>query len=407
MIIRTCLYLFVSISINFHILFAQVVNKVLVSGDGLADHRQHELDVAASFMEGYSSVENTPFGGTVEIYAGDVQSSFNYASSHDFNMIIRSYSGLTEAIPIADNYPLIKIVMPSGSNNYEESFSGDVINSPIIITGAGVDHNVTGYKIEFFSIDPITTSNLSSFANGYIAGQIAYIANTLNCSIEDARLLARSTASNLGSFDYNDGFGKINITSALNTGLPVELTFFTGVENGNQIDLYWETATEVNNYGFDVERSFSSPGMDWMTIGFVEGNGNSNSSKYYNYIDKNIRRSGIYYYRLKQIDNDGQFEFSSIVEIDFSKPSGFKLNQNYPNPFNPVTSITFQIPVKAIVTLNVYNIVGKVIATLLEGEVEPGCYVRNFDGNDLASGVYFCKLQANEFVEIKKMLLLK
>ena len=405
--LRISFYLFVSIALNFHLLLAQVVNKVLVSGDGLPEHVQHELDVKEAFMFGYGSYDNTQFGKTVEFFGGDVQGSFNYASSNGFNLIIRSYTGLEEAISIADNFPFIKIVMPSGSNTYEESFSGDVINSPVIITGAGVDHNVTGYKIEFFSIDPITKSNLSSFANGYIAGQIAYIANTLNCSIEDARLLARSTASNLGSFDYYDGFGKINITSALNAGLPVELTLFTGVENGDQIDLSWETATEVNNYGFNIERSSPSPRISWKTIGFVGGNGNSNSPKYYKYIDKNIQRSGIYNYRLKQIDNNGQFEFSRIVKINLNKPLRFKLNQNYPNPFNPVTSITFQIPVKGKITLKVFNIVGKEVAILMDDEVEPGSYVRNFNGNDLASGVYFCKLQANEFVDIKKMLLLK
>ena len=123
--------------------------------------------------------------------------------------------------------------------------------------------------------------------------------------------------------------------------LPVELTSFTACVIGNAVKLSWETETEVNNYGFEVERSkkFDARSETWEKIGFVNGNGNSNSPKSYFYEDKNVT-AGKYSYRLKQIDNDGQFEYSKTIEVNITLPAKFELSQNYPNPFNP-TKKTF------------------------------------------------------------------
>ena len=188
---------------------------------------------------------------------------------------------------------------------------------------------------------------------------------------------------------------------------PVELVSFTGVVNGNQIDLYWETATEVNNYGFEIERSLVSAGTGWGAIGFLEGNGNSNSPKYYNYNDKNIQRSGSYNYRLKQIDNDGSYEYSNIIDVNISLPNKYYLSHNYPNPFNPETKIDFSIPQKQMVMLKVYNTLGKQVAELVNEVRDAGSYSVIFNGSKLPSGIYIYRLQTPEYMSNQKMTLLK
>ncbi len=175
--------------------------------------------------------------------------------------------------------------------------------------------------------------------------------------------------------------------------LPVELTSFSANIEGNKILLNWETATEVNNYGFEIEKQKSeinNKNSMWEKVGFVEGNGNSNSPKFYSYKDNSITISGKYFYRLKQIDIDGKFEYSDEIEVNISAPEEFNLSQNYPNPFNPVTTIKYQIPaqdqndntsVLTSVRLNVFDVLGNEIATLVNEKQNPGNYEVSFDGS--------------------------
>ena len=189
---------------------------------------------------------------------------------------------------------------------------------------------------------------------------------------------------------------------------PVELTSFIAEVKQRDITLHWKTATEVNNYGFEVERASSSttPGQDWQKVGFVQGNGNSNSPKEYSFADKELS-GGKYSYRLKQIDNDGQFEYSKIVEVSVSEPTKFVLEQNYPNPFNPTTKINFSIPEVQQVQLKVYDVLGNEVATLVNEEKAPGTYEVQFNASNLTSGIYFYTLKAGSFSETKKLMLLK
>ena len=190
-----------------------------------------------------------------------------------------------------------------------------------------------------------------------------------------------------------------------NTGLPVELTYFTGVLNKKHVDLNWRTETEVNNFGFEIERTKDN--SEWLTIGFVEGYGNSNSSKQYSFTDSEIYESGNYNYRLRQTDNDGTFEYSDVVTVTVGVPVLYSLGQNYPNPFNPETRIDYTIPKQQHILLRVYNILGVMVKELVN-EVKPaGNYTITFDGSDLPSGVYVYRIQAEGFSENKKMTLLK
>jgi len=190
-----------------------------------------------------------------------------------------------------------------------------------------------------------------------------------------------------------------------NQPLPVELTYFAGTLNGNNVELRWRTETEVNNYGFDIERTKEN--SDWITIGFVEGHGNSNSPKQFNFIDTDINQSGTYYYKLKQIDNDGTYEYSDVVSVEVAVPNKFYLSQNYPNPFNPDTRFDFALPEKQLVSLRIYNTLGEIVAEIVNEEREPGSYSVTFDASRLPSGVYIYRLQTSSFAAYKKMTFLK
>jgi hypothetical protein len=186
--------------------------------------------------------------------------------------------------------------------------------------------------------------------------------------------------------------------------LPVELSSFSASIYRNSIKLNWRTETEVNNYGFEVERK--SVNGNWDKIDFVNGCGNSNSPKDYSYTDNNVK-IGKYSYRLKQVDNDGTFEYSNIIEITFKNVEEYNLAQNYPNPFNPNTNISFVLPEAGNVKLTIYNLLGQAIKTLVNGFKESGLHNLSFDARDLNSGIYLYKLEANGYTQTRKMTLVK
>ena len=191
--------------------------------------------------------------------------------------------------------------------------------------------------------------------------------------------------------------------------LPVELTSFTAAIIGNKVKLNWKTETEINNYGFEVERQLGIKGQSsngWEKIGFVNGNGNSNSPKNYSFLDDNIS-SGKFLYRLKQIDNDGQFEYSSVVEIDLGNPTQYSLEQNYPNPFNPNTTIKFSIPRADNVKIKLFNLLGQEVETIIDETLEAGTHSINFNAQNINSGVYLYKIETGSYVQTRKMTLIK
>jgi len=187
--------------------------------------------------------------------------------------------------------------------------------------------------------------------------------------------------------------------------LPVELVSFSAAIKDKSVVLNWKTETEVNNYGFEVQRSIKAD--KWDVLGFVEGHGNSNSPKEYNFTDSEVNSAGTYSYRLKQIDNDGSYEFSKTIEVDFTSPISLELNQNYPNPFNPTTTISFTLPNSGLVTLKVFSMLGEEVATLANGIREAGIHTFNFNASELPSGVYIYQLSTPEKTQVRKMLLMK
>jgi|WetSurMetagenome_2_1015567.scaffolds.fasta_scaffold36692_2 hypothetical protein len=187
-------------------------------------------------------------------------------------------------------------------------------------------------------------------------------------------------------------------------GIPVELISFTANVNGKNVMLDWITATEINNSGFEIQRSIDN--SNFIYIGFLSGTGTSTEYTRYNFQDYNLD-NGKYYYRLKQIDFDGTISFSDVVEVEIKAKLDFTLFQNYPNPFNPGTTIKYQLPVASKIVLKVYNILGKEIATLVNETKEAGTHTVNFDASSLSSGVYIYKISGNESVQTKRMILVK
>lgn len=187
--------------------------------------------------------------------------------------------------------------------------------------------------------------------------------------------------------------------------IPVELVSFTASLNETSVSLNWSTATELNNRGFSVQRKV---GTQWQDLGFVEGKGTTTEINSYSYIDNisSVESNGKIYYRLKQMDYDGSFSLSGEVLVQLT-PVEYELSQNFPNPFNPVTRISFQLPYESHITLRIYDMVGSEVATLINETKVAGNYNLDFNALSLASGVYFYKLQAGDFVSTKKMLLLK
>ncbi|MBK6912336.1 MAG: T9SS type A sorting domain-containing protein [Ignavibacteriales bacterium] len=195
-------------------------------------------------------------------------------------------------------------------------------------------------------------------------------------------------------------------------GIPVELTSFTATVTRNSVSLNWQTATELNNSRFEIERKqVGSPqssvgNQEWNVIAFVPGFGTTTEPKSYSFADENLS-AGKYQYRLKQIDFDGIFEYSKSIDVEITTPTEFSLEQNYPNPFNPTTLITFGLQEKSIVNLKVFNLIGEEVALLLNEEKAAGVHTLTFNSESLPSGVYFYKLQAGSFTQTKKMILLR
>jgi hypothetical protein len=200
-------------------------------------------------------------------------------------------------------------------------------------------------------------------------------------------------------------FGTLATLALANEPLPVELSSFTAAYINSSVLLKWRTETEVNNYGFSIERRVN--GENWQSIAFVQGYGNSNSPKEYSYIDLDIFAGGTtFHYRLKQIDNDGFYKYSEQVEVEIPI-SQYMLSQNFPNPFNPSTRINYFVPQESFVSIKVYDFLGREVMTLVNETKSVGSYEIVFDASNLPSGTYFYTMIAGNYSATKKMILLK
>lgn len=192
--------------------------------------------------------------------------------------------------------------------------------------------------------------------------------------------------------------------------MPVELSSFNATINGNNVNLIWQTSSELNNSGFVIERAAINNGnsSDWLNIGSVPGKGNSTTFSDYTFTDRGLN-TGSYNYRLKQIDINGNFEYFDLENaVVIGAPGKFDLSQNYPNPFNPETKIDYNLPRDGNMNLSVYDNNGKLVTTIFNGFRNAGYYTVTFNASNLSSGVYYYRIEFENIPDkVMKMIVLK
>ena len=295
----------------------------------------------------------------------------------------------------------------SGSSATNSNANGTVFSQNSItfaFDNSGNSNRGLELKIPFAQLGASSSHTLEVFT--FVVSNTAYFS--------DVTVPGNVSGGNLG---FNPDFGNINGGPYHSSAqpLPVVLTSFNVFQNNSKVVLTWSTSTEVNNYGFEIERQKLSPTgkaieeTNWKTIGFIQGNGNSNVPRIYTYTDRDIT-NGKYAYRLKQIDYDGKYEYSKTVEIDVKLRAEDIELVAYPNPFNPETKIKYSIPdgiENAKVEVKLYDVVGQEIKTLYAGEQESGVYEIDLRGEQLTTGVYLVKLNVNEKSKLVKLILIK
>ncbi len=332
--------------------------------------------------------------------------------------VVVKVEGNVDANP---HYAIVGLRLPNDWQVDSVWFTG-AYNDYCLFLPANVPDNEPGGQVDFW-----TDSLEGRYPSGADMKWLVYQSSTAQTVIPDtldATLYVTMTPGvtqgnfNLGYFvsdaalDFTDATwyaASLNNAITVSGVVPVELTSFaaTGTKNGMQ--LKWETATETNNLGFDIERS--SDNSVFNKIGFVSGNGTTTQRSSYTFVDQSSV-SGKQFYRLKQMDFNGKFEYSKVIEANLSIPKEFSLSQNYPNPFNPSTVLNFSLPVESEVTLSVYNSIGELVKVVANGMFQAGRHNLNFNASDLPSGIYLYNISAKgsdgvEFVQTAKMLLLK
>ena len=283
---------------------------------------------------------------------------------------------------------------------------GDVFPS-LLDTMLRRDESFPGAGFELTHKDPkMFIDTVVEFTFTYTAPSTPNVTDTI---------FAVGNSVNLDFTSDNDkwNFAESFLVNVIDRPLPVELESFTATVLSNSVELQWRTASELNNKGFDIERSTESG--SWHKIGYAKGNGSSNVPINYTYKDK-VLQPGIYEYRLKQIDFNGEFNYYKLGnEVSVGNPNSFLLMQNYPNPFNPVTTIRYELHQSANVSLNIFDMTGREVMTLVDQFEEAGFYKIDFNGGNLSSGAYYYRLEVSpsnsaitgKFVDTKVMMLLK
>jgi len=319
---------------------------------------------------------------------------------------IDHYNGLTEFIPLTDS----SLVVLSDSN-------WSMIPDPTVLTLAQYKANAEYYEARLIAFANLSKASGTWPASGSATLKVTDGVDTVDYRIDsDTDLDGQpeplwprdliALGSQFNSYQLMPRYYALDILPPFT--VPVELTSFSANVNNGTVVLSWATATETNNSGFVVEKSADN--TSFSKIGFVNGNGTSAEKHDYSFIDKNV--SGTNYDRLKQIDFDGSFAYSTTVKVSVETPVSYGLSQNYPNPFNPSTTINFTLPVNAKVKVTIYNLLGKEITTLVNKDLTSGSHNFNVNLKEVSSGVYFYTIEAKGidgsiFTNTKKMTLIK
>ena len=350
------------------------------------------------------------------------------------NRIISQSSSLVSVLPafnekkIRENYTNnnYSLENPSGgtlsvtehSNQNPPSLSTPLIapNSTATNAGGTITNPNVVYHDFWFTVS-YTGNDRFGYANYDIGIDVTYFTNRSSLYIvKRADMTAPWVCINTAEVgDYLVASGLTTFCDFAIAGdsilqpLPVELASFAATINNRNVTLNWSTSSELNNSGFDIERSNDS--QSWIKVGNVTGQGTSTSMNYYTFTDRGLN-TGLYNYRLKQTDFNGNFEYFNLsTDVNIGVPLKYDLAQNYPNPFNPSTIINYDIPYDSKVTIKVFDISGKEVMTLVNEYQTAGYYTISLNASKLSSGVYFYNISAdgsgNNFRATKKMILVK
>ncbi len=198
-------------------------------------------------------------------------------------------------------------------------------------------------------------------------------------------------------------------------GDPVSLTCFDGKSIDRGIDLFWETGSEIDNYGFYVQRREAHMNEMWKDIAFLKGKGMSSSIVRYSYCDEDVILNKTYEYRLNQVDLNGKKDCGHIfpaITLTYTHEGLCILEQNFPNPFSETTTLSFSVPEKSRVTLEVLDIFGNVVRTIVDQDLDASSYNYQWDrqcndGSYASSGTYVYRLTAGDVVRTGKMTLIR
>lgn len=367
------------------------VNSVLSLNNGLISLGNNYLTLGSS-----ASVSGTPSSSKMVVTNGSGELRKMFSGTGSFTFPVGDNNDSAEYSPavidftsgsFSSAYVGIKVV---NSKHPDNNSVNDWIDRYWTVTQSGI----SGYSCNvsfYFTNDDVHGSKVDLWC-GRFADNTVYLMNAVIAS--ENKLYG--TVSNFGDF-----------TGGEQGALPVALKSFSSSVNKNTVLLNWKTSFESDCKGFEIYR-LALKSNEWSQIGFVESKGNSGSLREYLFEDKNLN-AGKYKYRLKQIDQNGNFEnfeLGGIVEI--SAPSKFELYQNYPNPFNSVTQINYTLPFESMVSLIIYDISGREIKRLLNNEnINAGYHIVTFDGLELSSGIYLYKIITPVLIDTKRMILIK
>jgi len=271
-----------------------------------------------------------------------------------------------------------------------------IITKPAGITGFTADLTLKYIQREFDDSD--ITGESSLYCARWTGSAWQPYASTVN------------TADNTVTCTTSD-FSQWGIGGA-DASLPVELSSFTATADGAGIILRWVTESEANNLGFHIYRALSKDGVyNRINAELIRGAGTSTVRHVYTFTDPDVVSGLTYWYKLEDVALDGSTGMhgpvSACLEIDVPRPRRFALFQNYPNPFNPITVIPYDLPEAGDVKLTIYTITGRRVATPVSGHQQAGHHRAVWDGTGFANGIYLYRLEAGNFVETRRMLLLK
>jgi hypothetical protein len=304
---------------------------------------------------------------------------------------------------VAKADPFDILFQPATYTNGSQTDTFQIVcgDNVVLPPGGTLTFVVYSFSLSISNTMILSSGHLPPGANFPTAFGMTYVQSTFTWT---------PTGSFVGNIEFHlRGTATVDCTVAFDWVLPVELTSFTSFVHGNNVTLRWRTNSENNNLKFVIEKARTTNGNnnDWRQSGSVMGNGTTSSPSDYTFTERNLN-SGTYQYRLRQEDFNGNFEYHYLNNnIVIGLPEKFELSQNYPNPFNPVTVIRYSLIENGFTTLKVFDALGKEVDLLVNEKKDAGRYTFQFNGNNFASGVYFYQIQAGDFVETKRMLLLK